>query len=157
MNKILFLLSLIILSCQDIPREYNTPEGRKILDKYKKQYVKGIVDIAPELKGKIPKGDGFLIISIRKLESPRPTAVLREKNPKFPYKFKITGKHKIAEGELIEGELLIMARLSKDPTAGFKDGDLYGVANAKAGDENVKIVINQVFKSERKESENKNP
>lgn len=159
MKKIFLLLLLTIVACQDIPQKYKTPEGQKILEKYKKQFVKGVVELDPKLKGELPKGDKFLIISVRKVQSqsPRPVAVLRVKNPEFPYRFVIRGKHKINPEEFIEGELLIMARLSKDPTAGFKEGDLYGVANARAGDENVRIVINQVFKSEQKESENKNP
>ncbi|WP_461828680.1 c-type cytochrome biogenesis protein CcmI/CycH [Aquifex sp.] len=159
MKKILFLLLFTLLACQDIPQKYKTPEGQKILEKYKKQFVKGVVELDPKLKEQVPEGNKFLIISVRKVQSqsPRPVAVLRVENPEFPYRFVIRGKHKINPEEFIEGELLIMARLSKDPTAGFKDGDLYGVANAKAGDEDVRIVINQVFKSEQKESENKNP
>ncbi len=157
MKKIFLLLLFTLVACQDIPQKYKTPEGQKILEKYKKQFVKGVVEIDPKLKDKVPKGDKFLIISVRKVQSqsPRPVAVLRVKNPEFPYRFVITGKHKINPEEFIEGDLIIMARLSKEPTAGFKNGDLYGVANAKAGEENVKIIINEVFKTQEKQEQNK--
>ena len=158
MKKFLFLFLLTFLACQDIPQKYKTPEGRKILEKYKKQFVKGTVYIDPKLRNKVPKGDKFLIISVRKVnsQSPRPVAVLRVKNPEIPYRFVITGKHKINPEDFIEGDLIITARLSKEPTAGFKNGDLYGVTNAKAGDEDVKLVIHEVFKTQAKEGENKN-
>ncbi|GAB6066085.1 hypothetical protein JCM9492_11770 [Aquifex pyrophilus] len=151
MRYLLFLfLVLFLSSCQDIPSKYKTPEGKKILEKYKKQYVKGVVLIDQKLRNKIPEGDKFLIISVRKPDQARPIAVLRVKNPEFPYRFKITGKHKINPEEFIEGDLILMARLSKEATAGFKKGDLYGVAQAKAGEENVKIVIKDIFEGSGK-------
>ena len=148
---LLFIFPFLFLSsCQDIPSKYKTPEGKKILEKYKKQYVKGVVLIDEKLKDKLPGGDKFLIISVRKPDKARPVAVLRVKNPDFPYRFKITGKNKINPDDFIEGNLILMARLSKEPTAGFKQGDLYGVAQGKAGQENVKIVINQIFEGSGK-------
>lgn len=152
MKKLLFVFLFALLSCQEVPKKYKTPEGQEVLEKYKKQFVKGVVEIDPSLREKVPQDKRFLIISVRKAESqsPRPVAVLRKENPKFPYRFVITGKHKITPEDFIEGDLIIVARLSKEPTAEFKEGDLYGVASAKAGEENVKIVLNQVFKSQEK-------
>ena len=150
MRWVFLLLSILISSCQELPKKYQTPEGRKILEKYKKQYVKGVVILDEKLKGKLPKGERFLIIAVMKEGRARPVAVLRVKNPEFPYRFKITGKNKIISEELIEGRLTITARISEKPTAGFKEGDLYGFAQAQAGDENVKILINQVFEEKKK-------
>jgi len=150
MKWLLLFLSLLFFSCQEIPKKYRTPEGKKILEKYKKQYVKGVVIIDEKLKDKLPKGDKYLIIAVMKEGSPRPVAVLRVKNPEFPYRFKITGKNKIIPEDFIEGRLNITARISKEPTAGFKEGDLYGFAQAQAGDENVRILINQVFEGKEK-------
>ena len=144
-SLIALTIPLILISCQDIPEKYKTPEGQKILEKYKKQYVKGIVLIDKKIQEKVLEGEKFLIISVRKPEKARPVAVLRVKNPVFPLRFKITGKHKINPEEFIEGKLIITARLSKEPTVGFKNGDLFGITQAKAGEENVKILINQVF------------
>ncbi|HIP43326.1 MAG TPA: hypothetical protein EYG91_05465 [Aquifex aeolicus] len=143
------IIPLIIISCQDIPEKYKTPEGQKILEKYKKQYIKGLVLLDEKIQEKVPEGEKFLIISVRKPEQARPVAVLRVKNPIFPFKFKITGKHKINPEEFIEGELIVTARLSKEPTAGFKNGDLFGITQTKAGEENVKILINQVFEEKK--------
>ncbi|AAC07250.1 c-type cytochrome biogenesis protein CcmI/CycH [Aquifex aeolicus] len=150
MKWIFLLLSLLIYSCQELPKKYQTPEGKKILEKYKKQYVKGVVILDDKLKEKIPKGERYLIIAVMKEGSSRPVAVLRVKNPDFPYRFKITGKHKIVPEDFIEGKLMLTARISKEPTAGFKRGDLYGFAQAQAGDEDVKILINQVFEEKEK-------
>ncbi len=147
--RYLILFLLFLISCQDIPKKYKSPEGRKVLEKYKKQYVKGIVELSPELKNKLPN-DYFLIISVRKINMRRPVAVLRVKNPKFPYRFKIYGKHKINPEDFIEGDLIITARISKEPTAGFKEGDLYGMTTAKAGQENVKVIVSEVFKEKEK-------
>ena len=74
-----------------------------------------------------------------------PVAVLRVKNPEFPYRFKVYGKHKIRQDRMIEGDLIVSARISKSPTADIKGGDLVGSAQAKAGDKNVVIVIEDVI------------
>ena len=147
--RYLILIFVFLVACQDIPQKYKTPEGKKILEKYKKQYVKGTVSLSPEIKQKLPK-NYFLIISVRKINMQRPVAVLRVENPKFPYRFKIYGKHKINPDDFIEGDLIITARISKEPTAGFKDGDLYGMTTAKAGQEDVELIITEVFKENGK-------
>ncbi len=129
------------LSCQELPKEYRGEEGRKKLERYKKQFVKGVVLIKEDLKDKIPEGDFFLIISVRNLQDPAPIAVVRVKNPEFPFEFKITGKDKIRPDRFIEGDLIIRARVSKSPMAEMQKGDLVGSVNAKAGDRNVKLII----------------
>ena len=137
----LLLVLVAIFSCQDLPKEYRGEEGRKKLERYKKQFVSGVVEIKEDLKDKVPEGDKFLIIAVKNLTEPQPIAVLRVRNPKFPYKFKITGKNKIRKDRFIEGDLIINARISSSPTAETKKGDLVGSATAKAGDRGVKIVI----------------
>ncbi len=139
---LLFLLGFIIFSCQDLPKEYRGEEGKRKLERYRNQFVKGVVIVDEKLKSKIPQKPYFLIISVKNPENPMPIAVLRVRNPKFPYSFKITGKHKINSDKLIEGNLILNARISKSPMAGAQKGDLVGGTQARAGDENVKIVIN---------------
>ena len=51
------IIPLILISCQDIPEKYKTPEGQKILEKYKKQYVKGVVLLGKKLQEKVPEGE----------------------------------------------------------------------------------------------------
>ncbi len=139
--KVLLFLLVLIVACQELPKEYRGEEGKKKLEKYRKQFVAGVVEVKEELKDKIPEKDYFLIIAVRKSDSPAPVAVLRVKNPEFPYKFKITGKHKIRQDRMIEGDLLLTARISKSPMAEMQKGDLIGSATAVAGQKDVKIII----------------
>ena len=139
---ILAVLGAFVFSCQELPKEYMGEEGKKKLQRYKNQFVKGTIYVDKSLKDKLPKEDFFLIISVRDLKNPAPVAVVRVKNPEFPFKFKVTGKDKISPERFIEGELVVRARISKSPMAETQKGDLIGSTNAKAGDRNVKLVIN---------------
>ena len=129
------------MSCQDLPKEYRGEEGKKKLERYRNQFVEGVVLLDEKLRDKLPKGDFFLIIAVKSPEDPQPIAVLRVRNPEFPYRFKITGKHKIRQDKLIEGELIVSARVSRSPMAEVQKGDLVGSASAKAGDRGVKILL----------------
>ncbi len=131
----------MLLACQDLPKEYRGEEGRKKLEKYRKQFVEGVVLLDEKLEDKLPKGDYFLIIAVKNPEDPQPIAVLRVKNPEFPYRFRISGKHKIRQDKLIEGDLILSARVSKSPMAEVQKGDIVGSASAKAGEKGVKIVL----------------
>ena len=130
-----------MVSCQDLPKEYRGEEGKKKLERYRNQFVEGVVLLDEKLRDKLPKGDFFLIIAVKSPEDPQPIAVLRVRNPEFPYRFKITGKHKIRQDKLIEGELIVSARVSRSPMAEVQKGDLVGSASAKAGDRGVKILL----------------
>ncbi|NPA32479.1 MAG: hypothetical protein GXO04_02505, partial [Aquificae bacterium] len=141
---------LLILSCQDVPQKYKTPEGRSLLQKYKKQFVEGVVILSEDIPPDALKDKRYLIVWVRKPQSQRPVAVLRIENPRLPYRFKITGRDKLRRDELIEGELIVGARLSSDKSAGFKDGDIYGFTNAKAGQRDVKLILNHVYREEKK-------
>jgi hypothetical protein len=94
----------------------------------------------------VPKGDHFLIISVRDLENPMPIAVLRVKNPKLPYHFKITGKHKLSHDRIMEGQVVLTARISPSDKAEVQKGDLIGSTNALVGTRGVKIIINTEVK-----------
>jgi len=137
----LYLLMLLAVSCQDLPKEYQGEEGRKKLERYRNQFVKGVVVVDEKVRDKIPKESFFLIISVKNLKEPQPIAVLRVRNPEFPFHFKVTGKNKIRTDRFIEGELIVSARISKSPMAEAQKGDLVGSTNARAGDRNVKIII----------------
>ncbi len=134
-------MGFLIVSCQDLPKEYRGEEGKKKLERYRNQFVEGVVLLDEKLRDKLPKGDFFLIIAVKSPEDPQPIAVLRVRNPEFPYRFKITGKHKIRQDKLIEGELIVSARVSRSPMAEVQKGDLVGSASAKAGDRGVKILL----------------
>ncbi len=135
MLKILVLFISLLFACQPLPKEVP-------LEKYKNQFIEGEAVLEKSLKNKVPKGNTFLIISVRDLENPMPLAVLRVKNPELPYKFKITGKHKLSHDRIMEGQVIITARLSNSDNTEAQKGDLVGFANAQAGAKGVIIKIN---------------
>ncbi len=112
------------------------------LEKYRSQFIEGQVLLEDSLKNKLPKGNRFLIISVRNLEDPMPIAVLRVKNPSFPYRFKIRGKHKLRHDKIMEGDVIITARISSTQIAEAKKGDLIGSTQARVGTKGIKILIN---------------
>ena len=138
MIKFLILIFLIF-SCQPLPKDVP-------LEKYRNQFIEGQVLFDDSLKGKVPKGDYFLIISVRDLENPMPIAVLRVKKPKFPYHFKITGRRKLNHDRIMEGQVLLTARISVSDKAEIQKGDLMGSTNALVGTRGVKIIINTEVK-----------
>ncbi len=139
MKFILVFLFALFTACQPLPKDVD-------IDKYKKQFIQGRVDVSEELKNKVPKDGFFVIISVRMLESPMPIAVLRVENPQIPYSFKITGKHKLTHEIVMEGDVILTARISKSPQAEASKGDLIGFANARVGDKNVFILIDREVK-----------
>ena len=104
MIKFLILIFLIF-SCQPLPKDVP-------LEKYRNQFIEGQVLFDDSLKGKVPKGDYFLIISVRDLENPMPIAVLRVKKPKFPYHFKITGRHKLNHYRITESRCMSITAIN---------------------------------------------
>jgi len=132
---------LLLLSCQELPEKYRGEEGKKLLEKYRNQFVAGTVVVDERLREKIPKERHFLIIAVKTKDNPMPVAVLRVTDPKFPFKFKITGKNKISQDRFIEGELILTARISRSPGAQAQAGDLIGTAETKAGSKGVLIRI----------------
>ncbi|QID33130.1 c-type cytochrome biogenesis protein CcmI/CycH [Pampinifervens florentissimum] len=135
MSKLFVFLASLLFACQPLPKEVP-------LEKYRNQFIEGEVVLDEALKDKVPKGKTFLIISVRDLENPMPLAVLRVKNPKLPYKFKITGKHKLSHDRIMEGQVIITARLSSSDKAEAQKGDLVGSTNAQVGTRGVIIKIN---------------
>ena len=134
MVRLIFFF-FFLFSCQPLPKDV-PPE------KYRSQFIEGQVLLEDSLKNKLPKGDRFLIISVRNLEDPMPIAVLRVKNPSFPYRFKIRGKHKLRHDKIMEGDVIITARISSTQTAEAKKGDLIGFTQARVGTKDIKILIN---------------
>ncbi len=137
-RPLLFFLTFV-LSCQKVPEGID-------LQRYKNQFVEGKVVVKEELKKFIPKGDFYLIVAVLKEDSPMPVAVLRVKNPKFPYPFRITGKNKITQDRFIEGRIILKARISKSRGAQTKEGDLIGVLTTRAGTRDNLILIDTLVK-----------
>lgn len=135
MRYLLPFFAAFLITCQPVPKDID-------LQKYRNQHLEGYVYIDPSLKDKLPRGDRFLIISVRDLENPMPLAVLRVKNPTLPYKFRITGKHKLSHERVMEGSVIITARVSSSEEANPQKGDLIGSVNSQVGRWDVKIIIN---------------
>lgn len=133
--KRLLVLLFLTFACQPLPKDVP-------LEKYRNQFIEGEVYVDKNLASKLPKGERFLIISVRDAESPAPLAVLKVKNPEFPYRFKITGKHKLRHDRIMEGQVFITARISQSDSAELKKGDLLGTATAQVGTRGVRILIN---------------
>lgn len=74
----------LFLSCQPLPKDVP-------LEKYRRQYIQGQVFLKEELKGKVPGLQSFLVLSVRSPEDSALMAVLKVKNPEFPYSFRISG------------------------------------------------------------------
>ncbi len=137
--KILGLLGIIILlACQPLPPGIS-------IEQYKNQFVEGVVVIDENLKDKVPEGKKYLIISLSDTTMPMPIAVMNVEDPTFPYKFRISEKHKIDQSRFIAGMLILKARLSKSPFAEPEKGDLVGQVNVIAGTKGVKVVLNQII------------
>lgn len=127
------MLSLLF-SCQEVPK--GIP-----IEKYRRQFIEGVVDIDKGLRGKLPKGKRFLIISVRSPEDPMPIAVLRKKDPDFPYRFKITGKDKLSHEKVMEGSVILTARVSTSGMAQAQKGDLMGSLPTKVGTKDNRVII----------------
>ncbi len=134
---VIFLLAFII-GCQPLPPGIS-------IEQYKNQFVEGVVIIDEKLKNKIPKGKKYLIISLSDTTMPMPIAVMNVEDPTFPYKFKISEKHKIDQSRFIAGMLILKARLSKSPFAEPEKGDLVGQINVVAGTKDAQVVLSEVI------------
>lgn len=132
----LFFVLTFFLSCQPVP------EGVP-LEKYKRQFVHGRVFIKEDIKHKITKEHRFLVLLVSKPDNPNPLAVLKVKNPQFPYDFKIHGKHKVEHERLMEGVVLITAKLGKSDSLQEEKGDLIGSITAHVGSRGVNLIIDK--------------
>ena len=132
-----FLLFLLILSCQELP-----PEAY-LIDKYK---ITGTVDIDPNIKDKC--SDGTLFVIVRHGASPQPLAVKKYSKPDFPRDFKVLPSDVLMETrteEFFEGDLIIMARVSKSGSPMPQKGDCESpTVVIKPGQKGVKLIINSI-------------
>lgn len=101
--------------------------------------VSGTVSLAA--RAKVRPGMYFFIAA-RSPEGGPPLAVKRLENAKFPYTFELSEADAMIPGRVIRGKVTITARLKKssDPLA-QDDGDLFGQAEATAGQQNIKITL----------------
>ncbi len=137
--KILLLtfFGLFITACQELP-----PEAY-LIDKYK---IQGKVYIDDKIKNQCK---GTLFIIVRKGSSPQPLAVKRSLHPDFPYDFTITPADVLMpeRANEFEGELILMARISKSGSPMPQKGDCESDALVvNAGDKDIKLLIKNIVK-----------
>lgn len=72
-----------------------------------------------------------------------PLAVLKVKNPELPYHFRISGKHKLSHERLLEGDVILTARLTTSDTPEAQKGDLIGSTPARVGTRGLRVIIDR--------------
>ncbi len=110
--------------------------------------VSGQIDLAPELKAKLAKGDIMFVLA-RATDGPKmPLAVLRIGAPAvWPHAYSLTDAMAMAPGMSLSSfeSVTIEARISKAGDAVLKPGDFVGVSAAiKPSASKVNITINKV-------------
>lgn len=109
--------------------------------------VKGVVDIAPALKGKIGANDVIFLFA-RPGAGGAPVAAIRSTEKKFPLEFELNDAMAMNPGNTLSKhkEVTLSVRISKsgDPKGG--PGDLEGtLSGVKVGASNIKLTIDKVL------------
>ena len=110
-------------------------------------FVKGRVELAPALAGKLP-ANGVLMVVARPNDGSRmPVAVLRAPVTNLPFVFTLDDSLAMSPDRKLSQftELQIEARVSQSGQAMPQPGDLYGpVQTVKLGVQNIQLKIDQV-------------
>ncbi|NPA51525.1 MAG: hypothetical protein GXO22_01370 [Aquificae bacterium] len=134
---VLLFLTVFFISCQELP-----PEAF-LIEKYK---ITGTVDIDPKIKDKCTEGTLYIIV--RQGASIQPLAVKKYSKLEFPKEFKVLPSDVLMENrieEFFEGDLIIMARISKSGSPMPQKGDCESPAvMINPGEKNVKLTINSI-------------
>ncbi len=111
--------------------------------------IAGRITIAPALADQVRPTDVLFVIVRRPQGMPRPLAVKRIDNPKFPVEFEITNADLMMPGAELHGMVDVVARLDRDGQAGPpQPGDLegkYGKNPTLVGGRNVEIMIDKQY------------
>jgi len=134
---LLFSTIVFTFSCQELP-----PEAY-LIEKYK---IEGDVYIDKKIENQCK---GTLFIVVRKGASPMPLAAKKIRNPSLPYHFSVSPADVIMpqRANEFDGELILYAKISKTASPMPQKGDCESNAMViKAGDKNIKILINNIRK-----------
>ena len=107
--------------------------------------VSGVVQLAPELAGKVSPGDTVLIYARAAKGSRMPLAIVRKQVSELPVRFALDDTMAMQPGMTLSNhaQVVVSARVSKSANAAAQPGDLQGtstpVGNTAA---DVEIVIN---------------
>ncbi len=108
--------------------------------------IKGIVDIAPELKSSLSAND-VLFVFARSPGGGPPVAALRASANQLPLEFELNDSMAMNPSNSLsqQKEVMIVARISKTGSAIGQSGDMEGTqSGVKVGTAGLKIQINQV-------------
>ncbi len=111
--------------------------------------LRGIVRIAPELKGKIAPDDSLFIFARAADGPPMPLAVLRVRARDLPVSFALDDSMAMAPSMRLSGfeRVVVSARVSKSAGAAPQPGDLQGSSAPVASDAaGVTVVIDTVVR-----------
>lgn len=110
-----------------------------------KNVVGGTISLAPDLTTHVDPDDVLFIIVRRPQGMPRPIAVQRIDDPRFPVTFEITNQDVMMQGSALKGMVDVVARIDKDGVAGPPQaGDLEGAFSRNptmVGSRDVNITI----------------
>jgi len=91
--------------------------------------IRGVIEVAPELSGRVPGGSVLFLIARGGGGGP-PLAVVRVADPSFPLDFEIGPENRMIRTLPFAGELRLTARLDQDGDAASRTpGDLQGAAD----------------------------
>ncbi len=148
----LLLAVLFTSACEEKLKEHPIPESlkQKIIKQndpaLKLKEISGIISVAEDYANSIPKNSKLFVIARYKgIDTGPPLAVQRHNLVKFPFTYRIGPTHVMLEGNEFEGEISIKVRIDQDGNAKASPGDIEGQTMAKAGDENVDIVLDRMI------------
>ncbi len=111
--------------------------------------IAGQVQIAPNLADQVRPTDVLFVIVRRPSGPPRPVAVKRFDQPKFPVSFEITSADVMVKGTELRGMVDVIARLDRDGQAGQpQPGDMEGRYEKNPtlpGGKDMNITIDKVY------------
>jgi cytochrome c-type biogenesis protein CcmH len=108
--------------------------------------ISGLIELSPELKGKIKPGDVVMVIA-RKPGERMPVAVLKTPASSFPMKFALNDALAMNPSAPLSqlSEASVEVRISKTGMAKPEAGDLISSAQTiKVGTNNVRLLVDQV-------------
>lgn len=108
--------------------------------------ISGVVDVAPEIRAQI-RPDSTLFLIARDGPSGPPLAAARVTMGDFPLPFRLDDRMVMNPGNTLSdhSEVVLLARITASGNPLAQTGDLEGrLLNVAVGDDNVRIVIDQV-------------
>ncbi len=132
-----------------LPESLKKELARKSDPNAHKNDVSGTISIDPKVKVSIhPSAGLFIFARPEGVEAGPPLAVRKHGIFEFPFEFEIGQLNTMMEGSVFEGSLTLSARLDQDGNRKSSPGDIEGKVVVKAGEKEVKLVLDTVVEGE---------